>query len=212
MARKLKKLRPNDHISGKMFITNSRPIAGATSSPPRWRPQALTTAVSATSATAASATQKAAPSGRASTAAGIAITATSSARRQFDQPGRQKPGRGSCGRRRRTSLEAALIDDAGSEAQGLSGVSGDRERDPRAALPACGSGDALLDPAGFRQQVLLEGGDVVERLLGRRWPVIAMSNCSCCSTRSSKNSGTCQTSFCQSRLAAQVRFHGRKVR
>jgi hypothetical protein len=80
----LKKLRPKDHSNGKTFITNSTASAGATSSPPVWRPAARTTSVRATSATASPAIQKATPEGSVAIARETSTTAAASASRQFD--------------------------------------------------------------------------------------------------------------------------------
>src|SRR3712207_2376525 len=84
-------------MSGKMFIRNRSASAGATSSPPACRPQALATAANATNAAAANETQNAAPGGSASTASGMTTAATSTARRQLVGSGLSRPCRGRIG-------------------------------------------------------------------------------------------------------------------
>src|SRR5215467_10120609 len=68
-----------------MFITNSSASAGATSSPPGWRPQALTTSVAARSTANAPATQNDAAGGSSVTASGMPARNRTSAPRQLFQ-------------------------------------------------------------------------------------------------------------------------------
>ena len=70
-----------------MFITKSSARAGATSSGPCCRPQALTTSVRQTSPLAARLIQKEISSGTVRIEAGITTTAAARARRQLRQPG-----------------------------------------------------------------------------------------------------------------------------
>ena len=74
-----------------MFITNSSARAGATSSGPLCLPQAFTTAVKATSATAARLTQNAMSRGRTKTDPGTMTSAANSGGRQFDHDGFSQP-------------------------------------------------------------------------------------------------------------------------
>ena len=66
-----------------MFITNNSVIAGATSSGPLCRPQALNTTVKATTPTAMKLIQNAAPSGSAKIEPGMSTMAAMRARRQL---------------------------------------------------------------------------------------------------------------------------------
>src|SRR5260370_33788504 len=81
-------------MRGKRFVTNKSASAGATRSGPWRRPQASTTAVTATRAAAARLNQKAALTGRVSADAGSTTAATTRASRQlYDLGDHQVAGR-----------------------------------------------------------------------------------------------------------------------
>src|SRR5688500_1272629 len=148
-----------------MFSTKRSASAGATRSSPVWRPQARTTSASATSAAAASATQNEISGGSRAIAAGIAITATSRARRQLLQLKVKKPGSRASGRLAVISAMSRDCPEAARLRRGAQAARAARRR-PRAA-PARGQVPVRsLDVARLGQGLFLELGDVVERGLG----------------------------------------------
>src|SRR5437667_5784938 len=144
-------------MSGKRFVTNRSAGAGATRSGPRRRPQASTTAVTATRPAAARLSQKAVLTGRVSAAAGSTTAATTSASRQLDHRGvHQAAGR--------AAAPVAVVTGVGVIRWSTRGPGREARALPGPPLPWRPS---LLDLAGFLQELLLEGGDRVEGLLGR---------------------------------------------
>src|SRR6266849_2128906 len=140
-------------MSGKRFVTNRSASAGATRSGPWRRPQASTTAVTATRVAAARLNQKAALTGRVSADAGS--TRARRASRQLDHLGvHQVAGRAAA---TVAVVTGVCVIRWSTRGPGEGG----------AGAPPLPRRSFLLDLAGFLQELFLEGGDRVQRLLGR---------------------------------------------
>src|SRR5229473_90414 len=141
-----------------MFITNRTARAGATRSPPLWRPAARTTSVRATSATPSPAIQNENLAGSRVTASGISTKAATSASGQFDHRSARKP-------EVEAVMQSVLVLGPSLLSLAVAGFQRGsmRRSDPARAAPGA---EELLDPPAFFQELFLKCSNCVERRLG----------------------------------------------